>query len=104
MGDIGSFFPDTDDRWKDANSMDLLAEVRRRVTAAGYTVVNVDATIVTEAPKLAPHLEKMRSRIASALRVPFEAVSVKAKTNEGMDAVGAGDGVLAFAVASLADE
>ena len=101
MGDIGRLFPNTEERWKGADSMMLLSEVRRRIVAAGYTIVNVDATVVTEAPKLAPHLDDMCGNIAEALGVSKGAVSVKAKTNEKMDAVGRGKGLQAFAVASL---
>ena len=101
MGDIGRLFPDTDERWKGANSMQLLAEVKRRIVAASYVIVNVDVTVITEAPKLAPHAEAMRANLASALGLPTGAVSVKAKTNEKMDDVGAGKGLQVFAIASL---
>jgi 2-C-methyl-D-erythritol 2,4-cyclodiphosphate synthase len=101
MGDIGRLFPDSDERWKGADSMRLLAEVRRRVVAASYQIVNVDVTVIAEAPRLAPHVEAMRSGLAGALALPIGAVSVKAKTNEGMDAVGKGVGLQVFAVASL---
>ncbi len=101
MGDIGRLFPDTEERWKDANSMLMLAEVRRRIAAASYAIVNVDVTVITEAPKLAPHVEAMRANLASAIGLPTSAVSVKAKTNEKMDAVGAGKGLQVFAIASL---
>jgi 2-C-methyl-D-erythritol 2,4-cyclodiphosphate synthase len=101
MGDIGQLFPDTDSRWKDADSLMLLAEVKRRLTAASYTVVNIDVTVVTERPKLAPYVAAMRENLARALSVPVSAVSVKAKTNEKMDAVGRGKGLQAFAIASL---
>jgi len=101
MGDIGRLFPDTDERWKDANSLALLAEVKRRIVAASYSVVNVDVTVITEAPKLAPHIEHMRENLALALGVGVGAVSVKAKTNEKMDSVGKGKGLQVFAVASL---
>ncbi len=101
MGDIGRLFSNTEKRWKGADSMMLLSEVRRRVVAAGYTIVNVDVTVVTETPKLAPHLDDMCGNIAEALGLSRGAVSVKAKTNEKMDAVGRGKGLQAFAVASL---
>src|SRR5574341_1055103 len=101
MGDIGRLFPDMDARWKDANSMQLLAEVKRRVVAASYIIVNVDVTVITESPRLGPHAEAMRSNLASALGLPTSAVSVKAKTNEKMDDVGAGKGLQVFAIASL---
>ena len=101
MGDLGGLFPDTDDRWKDADSMQLLSEVRRRIVAASYTIVNVDITIVTEAPRLAPHAGAMREQLARALALPASAVSVKSKTNEQLDDVGAGKGLQVFAIASL---
>ena len=101
MGDIGTLFPDTDPRWKDADSIRLLQEVRRRITAAGYEIINVDTTVILERPKLAPYVADMRTNLATALAVPLSAVSVKAKTNEKMDAVGRGKGIQVFAVASL---
>jgi 2-C-methyl-D-erythritol 2,4-cyclodiphosphate synthase len=101
MGDIGRLFPDTDQRWKDADSMLLLQEVKRRILAASYTIVNVDVTVVTEAPKLAPHIDAMRDNVSRALGLPVSAVSIKAKTNEKMDSVGRGKGLQVFAVASL---
>jgi 2-C-methyl-D-erythritol 2,4-cyclodiphosphate synthase len=101
MGDIGRIFPDTDDRWKDADSLKMLAEVKRRLLAASYMLVNVDVTVITEAPKLAPHIEEMRNNLAGTLSLPVNAVSVKAKTNEKMDAVGKGQGLQVFAVASI---
>lgn len=103
MGDLGRLFPDTDPRWQGADSMHLLAEVKRRISAAGYRIVNLDVTVVTEAPKLAPHTEAMRSHLAQVLALPVNAVSIKAKTNEGMDAVGAGQGLQVFAIAALED-
>lgn len=101
MGDIGRLFPDTDPRWKDANSMQLLAEVKRRVVAANYSIVNVDVTVVTEAPRLAPHVDAMRANLAATLGIAQGAVSVKGKTNEKMDDVGAGKGLQVFAIVSL---
>ena len=103
MGDLGRLFPNTDPRWQGADSMQLLAEVKRRIRAAGYRIVNLDVTVVTEAPKLAPHTEAMRSSLAQVLALPPSAVSIKAKTNEGMDAVGAGHGLQVFAIAALED-
>ena len=101
MGDIGRLFPDTDKKWKGADSMLLLQEVKRRVLAASYTIVNVDVTVVTEAPKLAPHIDEMRDNVSRALGLPMTAVSIKAKTNEKMDSVGRGKGLQVFAIASL---
>ncbi len=102
LGDIGRLFPDSDPRWKDADSLQFLVDVRDRVARAGFRIVNVDATVVTQHPRLAPHAAAMCERLAAVLQIPVGAVSVKAKTNEGMDAVGRGEGLLVFAVASLA--
>ena len=101
MGDIGRLFPDTDERWKDADSLKLLAEVKRRLLAASYVLVNVDVTVITEAPRLAPHIDEMRKKLADVLGLGTNSVSVKAKTNEGMDSVGKGKGLQVFAVASI---
>jgi 2-C-methyl-D-erythritol 2,4-cyclodiphosphate synthase len=101
LGDIGQLFPDTDPAWRGADSLRLLADVRARVSRAGFTVVNVDATVVLERPRLAPHVAAMRERLAAVLGLAVSAVSVKAKTNEGMDAVGRGEGIAVFAVALL---
>jgi 2-C-methyl-D-erythritol 2,4-cyclodiphosphate synthase len=102
LGDIGRHFPDTDDAFKSADSMLLLAEAASRVRAAGWQVVNVDSTIVAQAPKMAPHIEAMRARLASALDVALDGVNVKAKTAEGMGAVGEGRAIEARAVCLLA--
>jgi 2-C-methyl-D-erythritol 2,4-cyclodiphosphate synthase len=101
MGDIGTHFSDTDDRWRGADSLKLLQDVRRRLTAASYSIVNVDVTVLLEYPKLRPHVDAMRQRLAAALGVATSAVSVKAKTNEKVDAVGRGEGVQVVAGASL---
>lgn len=101
MGDIGQMFPDTDKRWKDADSIMMLSEVRHRLLAASYNIVNVDATIVIEKPRMAPYINGMRENIARALGIAVTAVSVKAKTNEKMDSVGRGKGIQVFAIASV---
>lgn len=101
QGDIGQHFPDTDPRWRGADSMALLADSGARVRAAGFAIVNVDATVITQAPRLAPHIPAMRERVAAALGIAVDAVSIKGKTNEGMDAVGRGDGLQVFAIASI---
>ena len=101
MGDIGRLFPDTDDRWKDADSMTMLSEVKHRLVAASYNIVNIDATVVLERPKLAPHIDEMRRNIAGALGLSTTAVSIKAKTNEKMDTVGRGKGIMVYAIASV---
>ena len=101
LGDIGSHFPDTDERWRGADSTALLAEVVREVHAAGWTVGNVDVTVICERPRIGPYAAAMRSRLAGLLGVGTGAVSVKGKTNEGMDAVGSGAGVEVHAVCIL---
>ena len=99
MGDIGTHFPPDDDTWRDADSMDLLREVADRVRDAGHDPVNVDVTVVCEAPRLGPHVEAMRMRLGEAVGLEVGAVSVKATTNEGMGWVGRGEGIAAMAVA-----
>ena len=103
LGNIGSHFPDDDPKWKGANSAALLKAVVEEVASSGYRVVNVDATVVCERPKLRPRIDAIRERLAELLAVPVSAVSVKGKTNEGMDAVGAGVGIIAHAVALIDD-
>jgi len=88
LGDIGRHFPDTDAAFKGADSIALLAECARRVRAAGWEPVNIDSTIVAQKPKLAPHIEAMRSRLAQTLGLPVDVVNVKAKTAEKMGPVG----------------
>ena len=101
LGDIGSHFPDDDPKWKDADSAVLLAEVVRKVRGAGWSIGNVDATVICERPKLAPCVELIRERLASVMGVGKGRVSVKGKTNEKMDDVGAGAGIVVHAVALL---
>ena len=99
LGDIGRHFPDTDARWKDANSLDLLARAVTLVDAEGYEIGNVDVTIVLERPKIKDHIDAMRASLARALGVDPGRVSIKGKTNEGVDAVGRGEAVAAHAIA-----
>jgi 2-C-methyl-D-erythritol 2,4-cyclodiphosphate synthase len=101
LGDIGQHFPDTDERWKDADSIALLEEVVLLLARAGMHTVNVDATVIAEAPRLAPHRDAMRERLAGALALPPGAVSVKFSTNETMGFVGRGEGMAAMAVATV---
>ena len=101
LGDIGRLFPDTDASLKDADSGKLLQAVVARVKAANFTIENVDTTIIAQAPKLSPHIESIESRLAELLGISIECVSVKAKTNEGVDATGRGEAVAAQAVATL---
>jgi 2-C-methyl-D-erythritol 2,4-cyclodiphosphate synthase len=101
LGDIGEHFPDTDERFKDADSLALLAQVVQTVLAAGLEVVNVDCTVIMEQPKLSPHRAAIRARLASALDLELTRVNVKATTGEGLGFIGRGEGVAALAVASL---
>ena len=101
LGDIGSHFPDDDPKWKDADSAMLLADVVREVRGAGWSIGNVDATVICERPKLAPCVELIREHLASVMGVGKGRVSVKGKTNEKMDDVGAGAGIVVHAVALL---
>jgi 2-C-methyl-D-erythritol 2,4-cyclodiphosphate synthase len=101
LGDIGHHFPDTDERFRGADSLALLAEAGRRVQQAGWLVANVDSTIIAQAPKMAPHVLAMRQRIAGALTIKIDQVSVKAKTAEKMGPVGEGQAIEARAVCLL---
>jgi 2-C-methyl-D-erythritol 2,4-cyclodiphosphate synthase/2-C-methyl-D-erythritol 4-phosphate cytidylyltransferase len=98
LGDIGAHFPDSDERWRGADSWELLREVGRRVREAGLRPVNVDATVICEAPRIRPHAEAMRARIAAALDLPPDRVSVKGTTSEGLGFTGRGEGIAAQAV------
>ena len=105
LGDIGSHFPDTDEKWRGADSTKLLEAVVAEVCDAGWRVVNVDATVICERPKLSPHIAAIRSRLSGILFPGVERgvdrISVKGKTNEKMDDVGAGEGIEVHAVALL---
>ena len=103
-GDIGQHFSDEDPKWKDADSTALLARVIERLARADWRVVNTDVTVVAEAPKLMPFIPAMRTRLAEVMGVDQSRVSVKAKTNEGMDAVGRREGISAMAVATVAHQ
>jgi 2-C-methyl-D-erythritol 4-phosphate cytidylyltransferase/2-C-methyl-D-erythritol 2,4-cyclodiphosphate synthase len=101
LGDIGRHFPDTDARWKDASSLDLLSRAVALVREAGFDVENVDVTVVLESPKIKPHVDAMRTAVAAAVGIATDLVSIKGKTNEGVDAVGRGEAIAAHAVAFL---
>jgi 2-C-methyl-D-erythritol 4-phosphate cytidylyltransferase/2-C-methyl-D-erythritol 2,4-cyclodiphosphate synthase len=101
LGDIGRHFPDSDPQWKGASSVDLLGRAVTMVHTAGFRVVNLDVVVVLERPKIAPYLDRIRVQLARVLEVPVERVSVKGKTNEGVDAVGRGEAIAAHAVALL---
>jgi 2-C-methyl-D-erythritol 4-phosphate cytidylyltransferase / 2-C-methyl-D-erythritol 2,4-cyclodiphosphate synthase len=101
LGDIGRHFPDTDPRWKDASSLELLARVASLIAENGFVVGNVDVTVVLEKPRISDYIDSMRTAVAGALGVDPDFVSVKGKTNEGMDAIGRGEAIAAHAVALL---
>ena len=101
LGDIGHLFPDTSEEWAGADSRDLLRRVMDRVAGDGYGVANVDATIIAQAPKMAPHIEAMRLNIAEDLAIPANRVSVKATTTEKLGFAGRGEGIACQAVCLL---
>lgn len=101
LGDIGAMFPSADARWAGASGLDLLRTAYGAVRAAGYTLVNVDATVVAEAPKLAPHGAAMHAAIAGALGIDISSVSIKATTTDKLGFAGRGEGIAAFAVVLL---
>jgi 2-C-methyl-D-erythritol 2,4-cyclodiphosphate synthase len=101
LGDIGHHFPPDDPRWKDADSRDVLGVVAARVREAGWEIVNVDATVLAEEPRIAPHADMMKSEIAGALSIGPAEVGVKATTMEGLGFVGRREGIAAMAVATI---
>ena len=100
-GDIGTHFPDSDPRFAGAASLELLARVVELIKERGFEVANIDAVVLAEQPRLAPYIKSMRERLAAVLQIDVELVSVKAKTNEGLDAVGRGEAMAAHAVAII---
>ena len=103
LGDLGQHFPPSDERWRGAKGLDLLGRIIGLVMGAGWFVLSCDLTLIAEAPKLAPHRDAIRARIASALGVELDAVGLKATTNEGLGAFGRGEGMAALAVVLLGD-
>lgn len=103
LGDIGAHFPPTEERWRDADSIRLLEQAVALLSDRGFSPVNVDVTVVCEAPKIGPHVPAMRAHLARALGIEPDAVSVKGKSNEGMGWIGRGEGIAAMAIA-LVDE
>ena len=101
LGDIGTHFPDTDPKWKGANSMLFLEHVKKLLDDTRLAIEHVDAVVILERPKLGPHFPRMRETLAKALDVPADKVHLKAKTNEGVDAVGRGEAIAAYVVATL---
>jgi 2-C-methyl-D-erythritol 2,4-cyclodiphosphate synthase len=101
LGDIGTHFPDTDPQWKGANSLQFLEHAARLLDEKEFSIGHVDAVVILERPKLGPHFPKMREALAKALRVSADRIHLKAKTNEGVDAVGHGEAIAAYVVATL---
>lgn len=97
LGDIGSHFPPSDDRWKNADSIDLLQQAHALVRDAKYRIHNIDVTVICEAPKIGPHVAAMREKLARALNIDIRQISIKGKTNEGMGWIGRGEGIAAIA-------
>ncbi|MFN2616361.1 MAG: 2-C-methyl-D-erythritol 2,4-cyclodiphosphate synthase [Thermoleophilaceae bacterium] len=100
LGDIGQHYPDTDERWRDADSVELLREVCGFLSEHGWTVLHVDATVICESPRLSPHRDAIRGCLAAAIGIPALEVNVKFTTNEGMGFLGRGEGMAALAVAT----
>ncbi len=101
LGDIGTHFPDTDAKWKGANSLLFLEHARKLLDDKCFHIEYVDAIVIAEKPKMGPHFPKMREALARALRVPIETIHLKAKTNEGVDAIGRGEAIAAYVIATL---
>ena len=101
LGDIGTHFPDSDTQWKGANSLLFLEHARKLLDEEHFAIEYVDAVVILERPKLGPHFPKMREALAKSLRVPVEKIHLKAKTNEGVDAIGRGEAIAAHVIATL---
>jgi len=101
LGDIGTHFPDSDPRWAGASSLEFLARVVELLVEKGYRVANIDATVIAERPTLMPHVQAIRESLASVLLIDVEQLNIKAKTNEGLEAVGKGEAMASQAVALL---
>jgi len=104
LGDIGKMFPDSDERWRGADSRDLLRQVLGRVVAAGWRVENVDCTVIAQTPRIAPHVDAMRAAIAQDLALETSAVNIKGKTTERLGFTGRGEGIAAQAVVLLVQD
>jgi 2-C-methyl-D-erythritol 2,4-cyclodiphosphate synthase len=101
MGDIGKHFPDTDPKWKGANSLIFLEHLRRLFEMQGLQIIHIDAVVITEQPKLGPHFPAMREALAKSLGIEIEQINLKAKTNEGVDAIGRGEAIATHVVATI---
>jgi 2-C-methyl-D-erythritol 2,4-cyclodiphosphate synthase len=103
LGDIGTHFPDNDPKWKDADSLRFLQQARDLIMERGLRISHIDAVVITEKPKLGPHFRAMREALAGALGIDPQRINLKAKTNEGVDAIGRGEAIAAQAIATLVD-
>jgi 2-C-methyl-D-erythritol 2,4-cyclodiphosphate synthase len=101
LGDIGTHFPDTDPKWKDASSLQFLEHMRDLLAEHGFRIVHIDAIVITEKPKLGPHFPAMREALAKSLAITPAMINLKAKTNESVDAIGRGEAIAAQAIATL---
>jgi 2-C-methyl-D-erythritol 2,4-cyclodiphosphate synthase len=101
MGDIGTHFPDTDPKWKDVQSLRFLEHIRDLLAEHKFRIVHIDATVITEKPKLGPHFPAMREALAKSLGIAPSTINLKAKTNETVDAIGRGEAIAAQAIATL---
>lgn len=104
LGDIGKLFPDNDPKYLGADSLVLLSEVVKRVGERGYSIVNVDSTVIAQAPKLAPYIDRMRANLAASMGIPVDLVSVKATTEEHLGFTGRGEGIAAKAVCLIEEK
>jgi 2-C-methyl-D-erythritol 2,4-cyclodiphosphate synthase len=104
LGDLGTHFPDTDSRWKDVSSLQLLVAARQMLEQRGWRVVNCDATVIAEEPRLRPHVQEMRANLARALQIDIDAVSVKATTHEKLGALGRSEGIAAQAMVLVTND
>ena len=103
LGDIGKFFPDNDEKYKDADSVELLKEVAKKIRENGFEIGNIDGTIIAQKPKLAPYKDKMEENVAKAINIDLSQVCIKATTEEGMGFTGEGKGISSQAIAPLVD-
>jgi 2-C-methyl-D-erythritol 2,4-cyclodiphosphate synthase len=101
LGDIGTHFPDTDPKWKDASSLRFLERVRELLVEHQFRIVHIDAVVIAEKPKLGPYFSAMREALAKSLGIAASAINLKAKTNEGVDAIGRGEAIAAQAIVTL---
>jgi 2-C-methyl-D-erythritol 2,4-cyclodiphosphate synthase len=101
LGDIGRHFPDSDEQYKNADSLKLLSKTAEKIREKNLEIGNIDSTIIAQSPKMSPHIEKMRENIAAALKIPLENINIKATTEEGLGFTGCGEGIAANAVSLL---